>query len=752
MKKISILLTSIIVALSIAYAENDIKDAISTDQSNEDEDGTAYQVGRKATLATGKRTYSESSYEGETKDSKLLEPIYTEISPEIDGVLDDVCWEKAKNDRDSSIYTFYYRNISPPTPAYEPTDVYIAYDYKNLYVAFVCYREDINDVVSDVLIRDDSLWMDDHIQVIIDTNYDKSSAYYFGLNPQNVQMDGFVARNGEVENRNWDALWQSETIIDPETSTWTAEIAIPFRYLRFSLGDERTWGINFFRIDKFYGEQTMWVDSGGDVYNISNYGRIKITEDIQSRPTLNIKPYFAVHQKQDEQYQWREFDDSLKYGFDISSRLLPNLNISATYNPDFAQIESDTEYINLEPEEELYYPEKREFFLEGQEHFNQPLMLFYSRRIGDIDYGGKVNFNLAKTSVYALNVFASDSRDDIRMDDPPEYNFTILRLNQDIIPNWSLGGIFLQRKGLTTYNRGYGFDSTMSVKDYFVVDTQFAMMEDNSLSNKPKLFHISSYRYTSGLSFWGGYEDIPAGFSNLKTAYIPIDDIKGGWLELDYNIWLYKKGIEKLNFYTYSEKYSGHEDTNPYYERWTTYGDAGIYLENKLEFAFTYERNLRTWYDEKYKNHYYELFMGYKMLEWSTSYVDYLFGEHYDQDIHYLALQTSLKPHPRFAIELGLEYERLIPDDDNDPTENIWIWVLKTKYQISKKWFFRSFVQYSSFSIPEKWTLNGLIGYNYLPGSYIYLVYNENREKDIYDNYPATSREIFVKTTYWLGL
>jgi len=699
------------------------------------------------------RTFEDSTFEGFYQPQgtlELLEPIYTEIPPVIDGVLNDVCWERASIDNNSSIYTFYYRDVKPPIVAYEPTDVYVCYDSKNLYISFVCYREDVNDIVSDVLIRDDSLWMDDHIQVIIDTNYDKSSGYYFSVNPLNVQMDGFVARNGEVENRNWDAIWNSAT--SRNENSWIVEMAIPFRVLRFSQNDERIWGINFFRMDRSLNEQTMWIDSGGDVYNISNYGRIKLNEEIETRPTLDIKPYFSINPVQNDEYQWSELRDSFDYGVDVSTRLLPGLILSGTYKPDFAQIESDPDHINLEPEEELWYPEKRAFFLEGQEQFVQPLTLFYSRRIGAIDYGGKVNFKIQKTSFYALNVFATDASDDIRMDDPPKYNFTVIRLNQDIIPHWSIGGIFLQRKGLTTYNRGYGLDTTISFKDYFVVDTQFALMEDSGFVNKPKLFHISAYRYTSGLSFYGGYEDIPAGFSNLKMGYIPLDDLKGGWLELDYNIWLYRKGIQNLNFYTYTEKYEGHEDANPYYERWTTLGEFGIYLENKLEFSFLYERNLRTWYDEKYKNHYYEFFMGYKMLEWSTSYIDYLYGRHYGSDVHYLGLVTSLKLHPKFGLELGLEYERLIPDDVTTPTENIWIWVFKTKYQISKNWFFRSFIQYSGISIPERWTLNGLIGYNYLPGSYIYIVYNENREKNITDNYPVVGREIFIKTTYWLGL
>jgi hypothetical protein len=685
--------------------------------------------------------------------SNELEPVYTEIPPVIDGKLDDVCWEKAKSNNKSSIYTFYYRDIEPSTQAYEPTDAFVSYDREHLYVALVCYREDINrEMTSDVLIRDDSLWMDDHIQVILDTNHDKSSAYYYAVNPENIQMDGFVARNGEVENRNWDAVWESSTSIDYENNLWIVELSIPFRNMRFSLNDEMTWGFNIFRLDKYYGEQTMWVNSGGDVYNISNYGNIKFSREINKNPTLDIKPYFSINMNQDDEYEWNEFEDGLKFGLDISSRIIPSLIFSGTYKPDFAQIESDTEYINLEPEEELYYPEKREFFLEGQEHFNQPLMLFYSRRIGDIDYGGKVNFNLSKTSLYALNVFASNSSEDNRMDNPPKYNFSVLRVNQDIIPDWSIGGTFLQRKGLDTYNRGYGIDSTISVKDYFVVDTQFAMMEDTNISNKPKLFHISAYRYTSGLSFYGGYEDIPPGFSNLEMGYIPLDDIKGAWLEMDYNIWLYKKGIQNLNFYAYSDRYKGHEDGNPDYERWTTMGEFGVELENKLEFAFNYERNLRTWYEEKYKNYYYEIFTGYKMLEWSTSYIDYIYGEHYNSKLHYLALSTSLKLHPRIGLELSLEYERLEPKEEPDDLENIWIWVFKTKYQITNRLFFRSFVQYSGFSIPERWTFNGLIGYNYLPGSYIYLVYNENRDKNQSGDYPAVSREIFFKTTYWLGL
>lgn len=681
-------------------------------------------------------------------------PVYTPHKPTIDGYLDDSCWEMAKRTPSAIADGFVYRDLGE-FPALEPTIVYTAYDDKFIYFAFECYKEDVDEIVADLLVRDSSLWYDDHIQVIIDTNCDRSSAYYFGVTPENVQMDGYVAKDGELENENWDCVWYSATQINDEG--WVAEIAIPFRALMFEMKEEKEWGINFFRLDRKQGDQTIWRDTGGDLYNVSRYGTMILKRNIDRSPTLDIQPYASG------EIDWKTEEErgrELGVGVDFQSRIIPTMTFSGTVNPDFAQIEADPDEINLDPSKELYYPEKRPFFLNGQEHFDTPIQLFYSRRIGKIKWGGKFTGWMGGLSYYVMDVRANEARL-MKRTDAPYYNFAVLRTAYDIRHDMALGFTGVDRRRKNERTTVMGVDTKYSAGDIATFDFQVAVMDKPEFENRLTSFSLSAYRYSSDLSFYTGYEDIADRFGECETGYIPYDDIRGLWNWVEYDFWPYAKGMEMIYLYGYGDYYKDHKGRDA---MWYQEGQVGVRFLNGIELVYDFSRNMRVWesglYRETLKNHYHEFFCGYNMLEWSSTYFDYIFGKNYWWDMNYINVASSFKVTSRLAIELGVEYERLKKRKEyyygfeNElerykPVENIWIFIVKWNYQITHDLFMRTFLQSSG--LDNTWTVNALIGYNYYKGSHIYLAYNEWREYSA-PGKPLLGRILFLKGDFNIGL
>ncbi|UCH78476.1 MAG: carbohydrate binding family 9 domain-containing protein, partial [Candidatus Coatesbacteria bacterium] len=349
-----------------------------------------------------------------------LVPVFADVAPRLDGALDDLCWREAARRPAATAAAFIYRGLPYEFFAEEQTTAYVAYDEEYLYIGAKCEFTSADDVTGRILLRDANLWYDDMFEVFLDTFHDRKSAYYFALNPLNTQMDGYFSEEGEVENRNWDGVWYSATRVNHDS--WTLEMKIPFRSLRFGLFNEE-WGINFVRFHKHTGDQTIWRDTGENLLRVSLYGTMEAPPGIQRRPVVDVRPYVSGSYRDLAKNEDDEFDH--KEGIDVAFRFLPSMAVVGTYRPDFAQVEADPYQINL-TDEELFYPEKRPFFLEGQEYFDTPIRAFYSRRIGDIEYGGKYLGRLGPTHLYALHLDADEyTEDPENPDGPHRYAYSV---------------------------------------------------------------------------------------------------------------------------------------------------------------------------------------------------------------------------------------------------------------------------------------------------------------------------------------
>ena len=711
-----------------------------------------------------------------------LAPVYADVAPRVDGVLDDRCWREAARRPTATASGFAYRGLPFLRWAEEQTTVYVAYDEEYLYIGARCEVTSPDRVVGRVLIRDANLWYDDMFEVFLDTFHDRKSAYYFAVNPLNTQMDGYFSEEGEVENRNWDGVWYSATDIGHDA--WTVEMKIPFRTLRFGMFNDE-WGVNFVRFHKRSGDQTVWRDTGENLLRVSLFGTMEAPPRLGKRPVVDVRPYVSGSYRDLAKNEDEVFDH--KEGLDVACRFLPSMSVVGTYRPDFAQVEADPYRINL-TDEELFYPEKRPFFLDGQEYFDTPIQAFYSRRIGDIDYGGKFIGRAGPTHLYALSLDAKEYLEDPENPGGPhEFNYTVARVKQDITKYASLGLLGVRRTGESwRRNDAVSADAAVSFNDEVIFAGQFLRVLDDKTGLAENGFDLGLTRYTSGLSLGAGYTDLGERLDVLKTGYVPYDDVKGYWAWADYDLWLYTWGVKKLNWNVEGEHYLNHGalvktpfgSDDQRLQREGVAGEVGVYFENKLTLRALAEGNFRSeivkiLFDPppvrppyaaparlNFENRYYAATVGYNQEEWSSVFAFYEWGKHFGYDLNYWGGGFSFNPFSRLTLAYDVDYETLQAYYYNESKERVrdrYEFIINRihgELNITDELAARLFVQSSSDL--GHYATNALLSYEFAKGSHVYLVYNEKRlyRDRLRDELGRRLLDqiVFLKVNYLLGL
>ena len=405
-------------------------------------------------------------------------------TPEIDGnVLDDGVWASI-----NPLNTLYQVTPNYGANVSEDTHIRIAFSQKMIYVAVVCFDKEPNKIVVADSRRDADLNEQDSFLFIVDTYNDQQNEFLFGTNADAMQYDAQIDNEGEgnfANNRqqggvvggtniNWDASWEVKT--QRGDYGWSAEMAIPLKSLRFSSGKEKTWGINFQRNIAKNSEIAYWASLplGFDIKRLSMAGKMKgIT--LKSPKNLKLFPYVIGQGIRDKSTQPIEKSTQTDVGIDVKYSLTPALTLDLTYNTDFAQVEVDEQQVNLD-RFNLFFPEKRAFFLEnaGQFSVGSPgeVDLFFSRRIGigeegelvPIIGGGRISGKIGQTNVGLLNMFT----DQVAGTSVDKNNFSVARVNHDFsTTRSSLGALFVGKTSIGNaaeeYNRVWALDGKLGL-------------------------------------------------------------------------------------------------------------------------------------------------------------------------------------------------------------------------------------------------------------------------------------------------
>jgi hypothetical protein len=315
-------------------------------------------------------------------EGRNAEAVRVDAAPRLDGTLNDRLWELAK-----PITDFRQREPREGEPATEKTEVRILYTRHAVYFGIHCYDSAPGRIVATESRRDVSQDLDDHFEILINSNHDRRSGYVFEINPLGTQSDGLVVEEqtgseGTDFDSGWDGVWISEARIVQDG--WTATIEIPYSTLNFTKSKDVIWGLNFKRFVRRKNEEDLWA-----AYR-RTYGIVKVSEageltgitDVGSGRLFVVKPYgLAQYHKQTGQ----NLAFPLAGGLDVKYGIRSNIVLNLTGNTDFSATDVDQEQFNLTPFP-IFIPEKRQFFLENAGIFNFDIgdqdQLFFSRQIG----------------------------------------------------------------------------------------------------------------------------------------------------------------------------------------------------------------------------------------------------------------------------------------------------------------------------------------------------------------------------------
>ena len=478
--------------------------------------------------------------------------------PVIDGRVNDTVWQSV-----APYSTFTQQDPIEGAPASEKTEVRVVVGNGNVYVGIIAFDSDPSKIIVSQARRDASLTDTDSIVMVFDTFNDSQNAFVFGTNPLGIEYDGQVAREGQTSgvsqggggggntsgtarggisafNPNWDGDWTVRSQITERG--WEAELAIPLKTLRYQTGDNQTWGFNLLRNIRHKNEQVYLapIPRGFDIYRVSLAAKMTGLT-LPARRDIKLIPYALGSVNKDYTVAGDNIDRKGDVGIDLKWGIRPNLTLDATYNTDFAQVEADEEQVNL-TRFDLFFPEKRPFFLENASTFQfgnpQQIDLFFSRRIGlsagalpiDIKGGGRLSGKVGGWNVGVLNIQADEVENALGNNIGPANNFSVLRLQREVGRS-SYGAIFVNRQGTGSlsigddYNRAYGLDANVQLTQNQRVSAFIARTDTpETRTSGPRGSDYSGrafYNFTNNL--WqvsGGVSQVGENF-NPEVGFLP---------------------------------------------------------------------------------------------------------------------------------------------------------------------------------------------------------------------------------------
>jgi len=408
----------------------------------------------------------------------------------IDGRLDESAWDLAEIAAD-----FVQSQPQPGHMASERTEVRVLYDSEKLYISAVCHDSEMDGVIIPGLEREFDPRAGDLFALAIDPFHDERNSFVFISHPMGAQRDEQTFDNSRQIIVAWEGVWEVEATMTD--SAWVVEMEIPFSTLRFDPSQGvQDWGINFVRIIRRHNEWDYWAPLARHeiLHQMVRAGDLTGFEGMEVGRNLKVKPYVLGGHSTGEGAPEDRNGSRLTSGLDVKYGLTPGLTMDLTVNTDFAQVELDESQVNL-TRFSLFFPERRDFFIENQGTFNfgdvtergyrmgatlRDFSLFHSRRIGltpdgrsiPIYLGGRVSGRMGGSNVGFLSMQTR------ALDTLPAENFMVARIKQDVLGNSDVGVLFVNRQTTSGADRQHswsaGVDANIRPIDHLVFNTYIA--------------------------------------------------------------------------------------------------------------------------------------------------------------------------------------------------------------------------------------------------------------------------------------
>lgn len=401
-----------------------------------------------------------------SRPKKSMTALFTPSPIRLDAVMDEPIWKEAQ-----PATGFVQREPKEGAPDSEGTEIRAVYDKEALYFGVSAFDREPGKVVINDLIQDFPHTNSDMVSVCLDTFDDDRNAFCFYVNPAGAMKEIQSVDEGRDQNLAWEDVWDAQTAIRP--NGWFAEIRIPFKSLRFPIAETQHWGINFMRRIRRKNEQADWspMPRRFTHTHVSFAGDLRGIEGVRPGRNVKVKPFVTG---QLGKIRTDDVDSAGDAGLDVKYGLTSGLTLDASLNTDFSQAEVDEQQVNL-TRFNLFFPEKRDFFLENAGMFlfgqtderngEREIIPFFSRRIGlsstgqplPILGGARVSGRVGPYSVGMLDMHTRDAAL------APASNFAVVRLKRNVLRQSSIGGLWVNRQGAAgDYNRTFGLDANFS--------------------------------------------------------------------------------------------------------------------------------------------------------------------------------------------------------------------------------------------------------------------------------------------------
>lgn len=451
--------------------------------------------------------------------AKIIHLSSIESPPEIDGLIEDSCWKNIQ-----PVSGFFQYDPINGEKASEETFVWAAYDQKNIYFAFLVKDAHPERIWAELTPRND-YENNDSITVILDTYNDKRTSISFTVNPKGVQKNSV------------ETIWKSGAVI--RSDGWTAEMAIPFKSLRFSSKENQVWGINFERYFHRFNEKDYWTDVDRDKPLLQQMGELSGLSGIRPGYNLEFFPYAGFRSSRWDGAK----DDKMAVGLDVKCGILPNLILDMTASPDFSEVESDPFIYQLSPYEN-YFSENRPFFTEGSQYFQLSterghfwgprLRLFYSRRINNPKIAAKVS---GKTGGYSFGIQGA-----INDEEAGDTFHSVVRIQKDIFKNSQIGIYYAGMNTSEDYNRNFAIDYNFNFRDIYYLRGMSALSFNRGVTKSNSGMHMIQFERDAdaGVQLSMNFQRIEENV-NVRTGFISQTDYQNTELGTGY-AWRFNQG------------------------------------------------------------------------------------------------------------------------------------------------------------------------------------------------------------------
>ncbi len=682
--------------------------------------------------------------------TRLAEPIV------LDGKLDDPIYSRVK-----SVSGFIQQEPDEGEPASEETEAWIFFDDRNFYVSVRCWDSHPERMIANEMRRDhNNIFRNESIVLVLDTDYDRRNGFYFATNPLGALRDQSVGDEGQNNNADWNTVWDVGASMDDRG--WVFEMAVPFKSLRFKNVGPQVWSFNLRRIVAWKNERTFLAPiaaahSMSGVFRFSDAATLVGVEVPGSNRNLELKPYalssLTTNQKADEPFS---NDPNADVGFDVKYGLTSGLIGDFTYNTDFAQVEEDQQQINL-TRFSLFFPEKRDFFLESQSIFAfggaatrgfrgglTPIM-FFSRRIGltedgedPIRVGGRVTGRAGHYRIGALNIQTQGVEEDPLI---PATNFSVLRVRRDFLQRSDIGVIATYRNSSFTEGAGsngvFGFDGNFAFFEALQLNSYYAVSDtpldqggttgDNNSSYLGKLDYGGD-RYGLILEHLYVGEDFQPELGFLRREAFRRNFVQGRFSPRP-------RSIEAIRRFVWQADVDRITDTGGRLETRNVQGQFSIEFDNSDRLRVQYNDIFEFLPEEFEISDDVILPVGeyrFQDLEFAYTFgpqrplpstIRYQTGGFWSGNLDTLSFNGRVEISPKFSIEprLSLNWVDLPEGDFNTRLVSA-----RVNYTFSPRMFVSSFIQYNS----SRGSVSSSIRFRweYEPGSDLFVVYSEGRE------------------------